>query len=400
MVRTNFFVTISIVFFAVLLSLPVSLSPLTDLKERESWERNKVQEWPEPAKYLSAPKEAFQQLEEAINDRQFGGLELIKARRTFYFDHLGVTSDNYVIRNSKGALFLTAPFLSDQRDKAFEWWRKNCLASRYSNHLKNNLNDIQDVKSKVSTDKNRVIFAVVPTKSVVLKNDLPLSTPQRVVDGCQVTTEMNSWPTMLKKEDQSLELLYPLDLFESRASASSLFYPNTSYHWEGESTWAYAEYLAEYLGIELASSFPKSCSKAMVPWDIGGLIGVRKETLGCDRKTAEGFSDKVTPYQLKRPNGSDRLIKIYSTEFENATTDATAVVYANSFGDPARNAIGHVFRKVVHIARNSLSPADLTMLLDQTDLFEADYIIFLGGDFHYPSYLKQIRDAEPQKKSE
>ena len=390
MVRTNIVVIILSVLAALVLAAPLLASPWTDTESRSRWENSATAKLPPIEQFVFAPKAAFQQLEEVVEDYQFGGEQIIRLRRTVYFDYLGVTGDPYIVKNDDGAVFLTAPFYSKNRDGAFAWWRRNCFSSITKPQLDITEDALSRAQDLFSARGAKVVFVVVPSKSAVLSDSLPPSTPQFIKDKCSKLSGDVNWVSFLDdRTDSAFETFYPFDEFRAQAARSALFYPHTSYHWQGESTWVLVNDLADHLGLSLPPEFPQTCTPMDVHWDIGRLLGVRIKTEGCDRAVSDAYTFETLQRELQVA-GKATTVPLHVTRLKGHDDLPTALIYGNSFVPPARAALGHMFRETTFIDQNVVNPPTVEALLGNGDLLDVDYVIVLGADFHYPSVLNKV----------
>lgn len=390
MVRTNPVVAFTAILIAIFLSLPLALSFMTDHEDRARWEQGAISKFPPLLDYILRPEDAFDKLEAAVDDYQFGGLQIIRSRRSVLFDYLDTTGDKYVVKNKSGAVFLTAPFRSRERNNAFWWWRRNCILSRTDPGLSKIENSLRLAQRVLSSRGAEVVFAVAPSKSVALKDSLPRSTPSDIRSACQATSSENNWVGLLNERTDEFKMFYPFNEFYDRSNRDSSFFPNTAYHWEGESTWTFVESLTKELGILLNADFPKECKPREVPWDIGRVLGVRTTTPGCTRQVSEAYSWRRSKFAVRLPNGNRPDLAIWTSSLAGNEQQPTLLLISNSFGPPVRVAFAHAFSKVYHINQNDLRADQIHALLEQTDILDVDYVISIGADFHYPGVLENF----------
>jgi hypothetical protein len=300
----------------------------------------------------------------------------------------GATNDIYIQGNGQGAYFLTSPFQQKDRQLPFSWWNNICVNAQNPNYQKSYLERFAKSEEYLSRFGAKVVYGMVPSKAVLLQEQLPKSTPQKLVDACKAFTETNNVAKSLIEENPDLNIFYPYSAFKERVS-DPLFYPNTAYHWQGESTWIFTEELAQKYELEKSPKWDSGpCKIADVKWDIGGLIGVGQETTGCNRdlKALDIEIDERFMYPLNNEADKDavRVVKMSNPHLSNGKS---AIVFSNSFGPAVRQQIASHFETTYHLRGGIINSPNMKALLSQSDILDVDFIIVTVADFHYPGFL-------------
>ncbi len=395
MVKANKLVLLYIVVLSAVLLLPALTMPFIDHQAREKWENRKLTTRPDLTQVIKAPKETFTQVDDFVNDHLGGGFQVIKARRKFYFESFGATNDIYIVGNNKGAYFLTAPFQQRDRNLPFSWWNNICVNAQNPNYQKSYLERFGKSEGFLSRYGAEVVYGMVPSKAVLLQDQLPKSTPEKTLEACKDFSATNNVAKSLTETNPDLNIFYPYSAFKERVS-DPLFYPNTAYHWQGESTWVFTEELAKKYNLEVSSKWDKGpCEVSDVKWDIGGLIGVGKETTGCDRDL-EGLGieiDEKFMYPLK-DGASKKAVRVVKMTNPYVSNDKSAIVFSNSFGPAVRQQIASHFKTTYHLRGGIINSPNMKALLNESDILDVDFIIVTVADFHYPGFLGWV---EPSK---
>ena len=390
---------LSAIIYAVVLSLllliPTLMIRYVDHDARKDWENRNLSERPTITELRENPKQGFKDFDDYLNDHIGGSFQAIKFRRKFYFDHFGATGDTYIVGNDRDAYFLTSPFQSSGRENPFSWWNDLCITSQNKKHQDTYLKRFVRSEKYLSQRGATVVYGMVPTKPVLLQDQLPRSTPEEIKLACQSISKNNNLAIALTKTDPNLNIFYPYQAFKDRID-DPLFYPNAAYHWQGESTWIFTEEFAKTYSLDVPLEWdPGPCAPKDVKWDIGALIGVGQETAGCDRdlKRLGIVVDEQFPYLLK-PEASKESVTVVKMTNPNATNDQTAIVFSNSFGPAVREQIASHFKTTYHLRGGIITGPDMRSLLEDSNILEADFIVVTIADFHYRGFLNYL---EPNK---
>lgn len=391
MLKANKTVILYVVILSAVLAIPALTIPLVDHDARGEWENRPLTKRPKPAEVLANPKQGFAQLDDYVDDHIGGGFQVIKARRKFYFDVFNAKGDTYIVGNNDGALFLTAPFQQADRKNPFQWWTSLCVTGQNSRYQQANVKQFARTQQFLSQRGAQVVFGMVPTKPVLIQDQFPNSTPASVRKACSEITATNNLQVAINNIDPNIEIFYPYEAFKSRVS-DPLFFPNTAYHWQGESSWIFAEELAAKYNLDISEKWDSGpCKPTDVEWDIGGLIGVGKETPGCDRDQSQLgiIVDDTFAYPL--PDGAaKKSVTVVKMTNPHSTNQKTAIVFSNSFGPVVREKVASHFKTTYHLRVGTISDPDMRALLDTTDILNVDNIFVTVADFHYPRFLSLI----------
>ncbi len=396
MFKANKWVIPYVVILSVVLLIPAVTIPLVDHDARQTWENRTLTQLPDLTKVLTTPKPVFGQLDDYVNDHIGGGFQAIKGRRKFYFDTFGATNDIYIVGNDQGSYFLTSPFRQKDRKQPFSWWGNACVRAQNPNYLKSYIKIFEKSEADLSKYGAEVVYGMVPSKAVLLQDQLPKSTPEKIRAACEEISAENNWAVNYSKLNPDINFFYPYTAFKERVS-DPLFYPNTAYHWQGESTWVFAEKLAAEYNLDVSPAWDKGpCKNTSVKWDIGGLIGVGQETPGCDRdlSSLEIEIDEKFMYPLNA-QAKKETVKVVKMTNPHAVNDKTAIVFSNSFGPAVRQQVASHFKTTYHLRAGIINGVDMKALLSQSDILDVDFIVVTVADFHYPGMLRQI---DPSKK--
>ena len=394
---------LSAIIYAVVLSLllliPTLMIRYVDHDARKDWENRNLSERPTITELRENPKQGFKDFDDYLNDHIGGSFQAIRFRRKFYFDVLGATGDNYIVGNNNGAYFLTAPFQQADRKTPFAWWQSICITAENSKYQQAYIKRFNNSLALLSKYDAKVVYGMVPTKSVLMPDDLPRSTPKHIVEACKKISSENNFGRALSEQAPNLDIFYPYSAFKDRIS-DPLFYPNTAYHWQGESSWVFAEELAKTYGLDVSPKWQDApCQNAMVDWDIGKLVGVGNKILGCDRDRSQLgiITDQSYAYPLHE--GADKTeIVVAKLTNPHATNEKTAIVFSNSFGPVVRELIASNFKTTYHLRATFISAPDMQRLFNQSDMLKADYIFVTVADFHYPAFLDWVSPADETKR--
>lgn len=382
-------VDLYVLILASVLLTPTLTMPFINHKARQTWENRNLTNLPQLSKALSQPQKFFSQLDNYIDDHIGGGFQVIKARRKFYFDAFGATNDTFIVGNNDGDYFLTSPFLQKNRENPFAWWQNACVSAQSSDHLERNIKRFEIAEKHLSKYGAMVIFGMVPTKAVLLNDRLPISTPKKIKDACQQITVTNNWAANYSKLNPKINFFYPIETFKAHIT-DPLFYPNTAYHWQGESTWIWAEELAKKYHLNVSPLWDSTgCKPKKVPWDIGKLIGVGQETNGCDRNLSqlEIKTNSKFLYPIEDNKNSIEIVKMINPHDSNGKT---AIIFSNSFGPAVREQIASHFKTTYHLRSGVINEKDMHSLLSKTDILNVDYVFVTIADFHYPTFLNWV----------
>jgi hypothetical protein len=311
----------------------------------------------------------------------------------------GATNDIYIQGNDKGDYFLTSPFQQKDRDRPFSWWDNICVNAQNTNYQNAYADLFKESHEFLSQHGANVVYGMVPTKAVLMPNDLPKSTPKNMVEACKKISSDNNIGNTLSKAVPSVNFFYPYAEFKERIE-DPLFYPRKAYHWQGESSWLFAEKLAEKYNLDVSPKWQNSdCQNTMVEWDIGKLIGVGETTPGCDRdRSALGIIvEQSYTYPLHEGADKESVIVAKLTN-PYAPNDKTAIVFSNSFGPVVRELIASHFKTTYHLRANFISGPDMQRLFLQSDMLKADDIFVTVADFHYPAFLDWVSPADESKR--
>ncbi len=387
----------SAILYSVLLSaallVPTALVLVTNHNARSSWEGRALDKLPTISEVVKNPKAGFKQFDGFMNDHVGLGLQAIKLRRKMNFKALGVTGDKYIVSNSEGAYFLTAPFMQVERGSPFQWFGHNCNAlvtDKITNQYRIFTTKSEAVLSKFGA---KVIFTAVPTKSVLLADNLPKSTPQSIVESCKKIDAQNNGMMKVSRKLPDFNFYYPYDLFKARTKEDPKFFPNTAYHWAGESNWAFIEDFAKKENLSLSQVWPKGpCIPKKVRWDLGKLIGVETLTDGCNRDVRELRLEKNSRYGYPlNPESKFETVNLFALTNPYSANDKNAVLISNSFGPLVREQFASLFKTTYHVNLNALNDRDLKLLLHESDIMDVDYVVVIVADFHYPNFLGPIK---------
>ena len=398
MLRADKRVILYAVILSAILAIPALTMPLADHQARQKWEKRELEAFPDLTQALISPKQTFTQLDGFVDDHIGGGFQIIKARRKFYYNTFHATGDLYMVENAEGALFMTAPFDDATRDNPFSWWRRLCLEGQKPDTQKDWTERFIRSQKLLSKGGATVVYGMTPTKSVLMSADLPRSTPADIREGCSKISPQNNHGLKIEDLAPDVDIFYPLGTFQDRAS-DPLFYPNTAYHWQGESAWAYTEELANEYNLSASPMWPSGPCKAQpVNWDIGLLTGVGETTPGCDRNRSQLgiIVENNVLYPLR--SGSDKSdVRVTKLTNPHATNTKTAIVFSNSFGPVVRELIASHFQTTYHLRTEIVSAADMQRLFYDSNILEADFIITTVADFHYPEFLDWLSPADSSK---
>lgn len=388
------------IIYAVILSLLLLIPALTirfvDHDARKAWENRTLTERPTLAEIRESPKQGFKDFDDYLNDHIGGSFQSIKFRRKFYFDVFNATGDTYIVGKNDGALFLTAPFQQPDRDTPFQWWEKVCEKLQVAGYQRNYLKRVEASKAMLSSRGANVIYSSIPTTPVLNPDQFPRSTPAGYKEACAAVTPENNHIVKMREMDPETNFFYPLRAFQER-SKDPFFYPNSAYHWQGESTWVFIEELSKEYNFDLPKTWPgKPCEYQDVPWDIGTLIGVGETTKGCDRDKAQlGIivEDRFKyPLSAKAIEANPRKTHITVVKMTNphAESDQSAIIFSNSFGPAVREQYASLFKTTYHLRLGIINTPDMKLLLRESDVLDVDTIIIAIGDFHYPGFLAAL----------
>lgn len=387
----------SAIIYMVLLSLallvPSLMIAFIDHQARSNWERRKLDTLPSLSDVIDNPKAGFKQFDGWMNDHVGFGFQAIRFRKRFLYETLGVTGDKYIVRNNSGDLFLTGRFNLENRDYPFKWFKRNCsklLNPEYTKKYIENLSASNEVLSRFGA---KTIFTAVPTKSVLLTDRLPASTPQNLVQDCKKINSKNNGLMVSAKQLPTVNTYYPHDVFKTRTSADPLFFPNSAYHWAGESNWAFVEDFAETYNLKLPPTWPKGpCVSHKVRWDIGLLMGVSDVVDGCNRDKRELRLNTYNQfgYPVGKPEDG-ATASVFAMTNPYAANDKRAVMISNSFGPLVREQFAGLFKTTYHINLNRTRNDHLISLLHDSDVLDTDYVVIIVADFHYPDFLDTIK---------
>jgi len=398
---------ISVILYAVLLSaalmLPAFAIPHLELdhKAREKWEKRKLTEFPVLKDAVKEPKATFAQLDDYVDDHIGGSFQIIKFRKYVHYNYLKSTGDKYITRGPTGAMFLTAPFQDPTRNKPFAWWENLCVSLQTDKQHRSYAVRIKESYKLLSSRGAKVIYSSVPTKPGLIPLEGSAATPGRLKQACSEFSSGKKHIDAIENLVPKANFFYPFDAFKARISDPK-FYPNTSYHWSGESGWVFAEEFAKKYKLKLSPKWDYGpCESKLVRWDIGRLTGVAEETPGCDRnfETLElnrdpRFEFPVKPYVAEIDDKLPNPIKhIRMVKFDNPhiKSQKTAVILSNSFGRNGADQLASLFKTTYHLSTNGVNVPKLDKLYVHSDFLDVDYIIVVAGDFHYPQYLNNVR---------
>ena len=396
--KINKVVLLYVIILSAVLAIPALTIPMVDHDARQEWENRKLTKRPKPAEVITKPKQAFAQLDDYVDDHIGGGFQVIKARRKFYFEAFGATNDIYIAGNNQGAYFLTSPFRQKTRERPFSWWLNICVNGQNPNYQKSYVERFNKSHDFLARYGANVVYGMVPSKSVLMADKLPKSTPYKIIEACKKISAENNLAKTLSQSAPNLNFFYPYEAFKARIE-DPLFYPSKAYHWQGESSWIFAEELAKAYDLDVSPKWQESdCKNTQVEWDIGMLIGVGETTLGCDRdREALGIVvDASFAYPLNEGADKDEVIVAKMTNL-NAPNDKTAIVFSNSFGPVVRELIASHFQTTYHLRSSFINGPDMQKLLAQSEILKADDIFITVADFHYPGFLDWVSPADKTK---
>ena len=387
----------SAIIYMVLLSLALLVPSLmiftTDHQARSAWELRKLDTLPTVSEMADNPKAGFKKFDGWMNDHVGFGFQAIRFRKRFLFKSLGVTGDKYIVSNSDGDLFLTGRFNDKTRKYPYAWFRHNCINFFIPAWEEQYISSVLRVTPALEKFGAEVIYTAVPTKSVLLAEKLPRSTPKEISDGCKTVNAHNNGMMRVAKKLPHHNFYYPFDFFKERVYDDPLFFPNTAYHWAGESNWAFVEDFATTYGLSLPKTWPKGpCVPHKVRWDIGNLMGVDKVVDGCNRDKRElrlNLYERYN-YPLNVESETDH-VKVFALTNPYALNDKSAVLISNSFGPLVREQIAGLFNTTYHVNLNRTNRRNMQLLLEQSDIMNVDYVIVIAADFHYPDILDSIK---------
>ncbi len=392
----------SAILYAVILSavlaIPALTIPRADHSARQKWENRKLTELPDLnlKSVLSSPKETFVQLDDYVDDHIGGGFQVIKARRKFYFDVFNATGDTYIVGKNDGALFLTSPFQQKTRKTPFQWWENVCDKLQREGYQINYLKRVNKSKKNISRYGARVIYASVPSTPLLIPDQFPKSAPAKYSEACRKVTPENNHIVDMRKLDPDVEFFYPLGAFQEKAK-DPYFYPNSAYHWQGESTWTFIEEFARKYNFDFSPKWPAGpCEYQNVGWDIGKLVGVGDEIKGCDRDLSSLgiIVDEKFQYPLNeayaKAHPKKTSITVVKMTNPHAQNDMSAIIFTNSFGPAVRQQYASLFKTTYHIRPGIINTPDVKLLLRESDILDVDLATVSIADFHYPNFLAPL----------
>ena len=381
------------VILSVLLLLPTLTIRYVDHEARGVWENRKLTEFPDKSRLMSEPKAVFSQFDDYLNDHIGGSFQAIKFRRKFYFDVFNSTGDTYIVGKNDGALFLTAPFRQKDRTSHFQWWNNLCFKLQRGGFQKNYLKRVNASKENIGRYGAQVIYTSIPSTPVLIPDEFPMSAPKRLKDSCAKVTPQNNHIVKMSAMAPDVEFFYPLGVFQEKAK-DPYFYPNSAYHWQGESTWVFIEEFAKEFDFALPKSWPAGpCEYRNVKWDIGKLVGVGTEVMGCDRDLSEleiqvnERFDYPLNDEYVAANPRKKTIRVVKMENPHAPNDKTAIIFTNSFGPAVRQQYASLFKTTYHVRPGIINTRDIRILLKESDILDVDVITIAIADFHYPNFL-------------
>lgn len=390
----------SAVLYAVILSLLLLVPTLSirfvDHDARKAWENRNLAKMPEKSQFLNNPKAAFGNFNDWLNDHIGGSFQAIKFRRKFYFDVFNVTGDTYIVGENDGALFLTAPFRQKDRNTPFQWWQNICGKLQVEGFQKNYLQKVWGSHKMISSRGARVIYTSIPSKPVLIPHKFPKSAPAKFKPACEAVTPENNHIQAMRIMSPETEFFYPLEVFQKKVE-DPYFYPNSAYHWKGESAWVFIEEFAKKYNFDLPKSWPQGpCTEQELDWDIGKLIGVGQTTRGCDRERSmlEIEIDSGFMYPLSETaqakNPKKKAIKVVKMTNPHAPNNKSAIIFSNSFGPEVREQYASLFKTTYHLRLGIINTPDMKLLLRETDILDVDLAIIAIADFHYPNFLTPL----------
>ena len=391
---------LSAIIYAVVLSLllliPTLMIRYVDHDARKVWENRTLTVRPTLAEIRDNPKQEFKNFDDYLNDHIGGSFQAIKFRRKFYFDVFNATGDTYIVGKNDGALFLTAPFRQKNRDTPFQWWDNVCNKLQREGYQKNYLKRVHKSKENIGRYGAEVIYTSIPSTPVMIPEQFPMSTPKAHKEACPKVTAQNNHVLKIQEMDPETKFFYPLGVFQDKAK-DPYFYPNSAYHWQGESTWVFIEEFAKEFGYALPKSWPAGpCKYQDVLWDIGKLVGVGTEIKGCDRDLTqlEIEMDERFMYPLNasfaEANPKKTAIRVVKMINPHAPNDKTAIIFTNSFGPAVRQQYASLFKTTYHLRPGIINTPDMKVLLRESDILDVDVVVVAIADFHYPNFLAPL----------
>ncbi len=391
---------LSAIIYAVVLSLllliPTLMIRYIDHDARKVWENRTLTVRPTLAEIRDNPKQEFKNFDDYLNDHIGGSFQAIKLRRKFYFDVFNATGDTYIVGKNDGALFLTAPFRQKDRDTPFQWWENVCDKLQRVGYQKAYVKRVRKSKEMITRYGADVIYTSIPSTPVLISDQFPKSAPAEYREACPKVTPENNHINEIRKLEPDTKFFYPLGAFQEKAK-DPYFYPNSAYHWQGESTWVFIEEFAKEYNFTLSPKWPSGpCTYQDVPWDIGKLVGVGTTIKGCDRDLSQLgiIVDEKFQYPLNeayaKAHPKKTHITVVKMENPHAQNDMTAIIFTNSFGPAVRQQYASLFKTTYHLRPGIINTPDMKILLRESDVLDVDLATIAIADFHYPNFLAPL----------
>ena len=383
-------VRVMLVSLSAFLLLPIALIPWVNTDKRETWERRPLATAPDPQAFMDDPKQYFQGIQAYFSDHIWGGLETIRTRRRIHYYVLGETGDRYVARSPDGGLFLIAPMISATRDRPYQEWKQLCLKLQNPANRPGLVAALRKAEMLLGSSGAEVIFANVPTTSVISADRPPRSAPDHLVKRCSRLQARRNHIAHIEESNGDLQLFYPLGLFRSKMT-DPLFYPKLSYHWAGESTWVYAYAFARKFGFAVPRDWPESeCHMRKTEWDFGRVLGLGNTTWSCNRKLTGPLVGRAARTDTITTEEGDFEVSMFEYLNPAAVNPVKVLMLSNSFGAGIAKPYSRLFQSLVHINLNRAPRGKIGDIWPNSELLQVDYVIVLSPDVHFFKLLDRL----------
>jgi hypothetical protein len=254
--------------FALILALPVLLSPWADDEARATWEKRELAS---PARLMSrfGRPDFFTELQAVVDDHLYGALALNRAyRRLQYYGFSDAPVPNVALGEGE-LVFLT----SHTADRPYETLQKLCnMPEQQVVTLHRALLKLHD---QLVARNVKLTLAVMPSKLALYVDRLPPSVPSELRARCAAAVPAGTMPLRLESLSGPYELFYPLQaLHELRDSPQ--FYPPENFHANSRANHEFARRFLELRGFPVKPAFDAGARLESIPGDLL-LMGFKRE---------------------------------------------------------------------------------------------------------------------------
>ncbi len=373
---------LSLIFVAILLSLPLILGGiLSEGEKRSSLENRTLHAWPDSGTLLSHPRQFLSDFQEYLKDRMALIVPATQIYNRFLYSVMEVSP------SKKLSINLPYVFLTRHGESQPPYYNFRNVARLADSGAVNNLEtQLSLICRKTEAPGRQIVFAVVPSKPSVYPDRLPGDTPRDVVAACKRVHNGDHYLKEGHVGDLGVKLIFPLkEMIKERYLPH--FFPPEQFHVAGKSAHLVALKTLQALNIEISDAYRAEPELASKVNDLERALGFKTwlKYWKYDYDNAFGMvCEHSKPKLVKKFHKRAQEFKRFHCRLP--MSDRKALVLGNSFGGPLSRHLAPGYKELVFVSFNGITFEDMAGFLEFINQYAPDDLIFIfhdGGLFEW-----------------